>query len=385
MATHIHPLISYLASGAIHLSAAGFVWVGLGWDGYTPPTFDVRWGEMDASISSAWAPEARAPQDDGPLVSVLGEEQAAAPRDVELQAPAAIHVLRSNERHEHDIETPTPIPHREPVVDRQRIVDEQVLALSIPERLSEPVLERARTILSALPKPFAQPSPKPMLVAEAPPTPEALDRSTFQADSQPMDPAPMPSAPVVVAKAPRTILSEPPLPDELPERPRPVDKLANPAVAEGTRAVTTITTGNSQPSVAPGALSGVETSATRKGNANATAERGQNSNASKASAASELPPGASPDRMPQKPANAAPTYPPEAYQQGQEGVVLLDVTISAEGQVSRLKLHRSCGFKLLDDAAQSAVTKWRFEPAQYRGRAIAYRVVVPVRFSIVDR
>lgn len=385
MTTHTHPVISYLASGAIHLSAAGFVWVGLGWGGYVPPTFDVRWGEMDATISSAWAPEARAPHDDGPLVSVLGEEQSVAPRDVALQVPVAIDVLRSQERHEHDINAPEPAPRREPLIERQHVVDQRMLALSVPERLIEPTFENPRPTPLEPSTLITQPTPKPVLAADAPPTPETLDRPVPPSVSPPKTPMPRPSAPVVVTKTPHVTSPEPPLPDELPERSNAEPKPTNSPVTGGTRAVATLTTGNSQPTVAPGAQSGAETPATRAGNEQGTASRGQNSSASNAVAASELPPGASPDRMPQKPANAAPPYPPEAYQQGQEGVVLLDVTISAEGKVNRLRLHRSCGFKLLDDAAQTAVANWRFEPAQYRGRAIAYRVVVPVRFSIVDR
>jgi protein TonB len=93
--------------------------------------------------------------------------------------------------------------------------------------------------------------------------------------------------------------------------------------------------------------------------------------------------GAQADVLPRKsPLNRPPIYPRDALLAGSEGLVLLRVLVSAQGTVSTLAVERSSGVPALDTSAQSAVARWLFEPAR-RGRiAIAYEVLVPVRFSI---
>lgn len=81
-------------------------------------------------------------------------------------------------------------------------------------------------------------------------------------------------------------------------------------------------------------------------------------------------------------ANPAPAYPPISRRQGDQGTVLLDVAVSADGRADEVGIARSSGHPRLDEAARKAVLRWKFKPAQRGGIAIAARVKVPVQFSL---
>jgi protein TonB len=80
--------------------------------------------------------------------------------------------------------------------------------------------------------------------------------------------------------------------------------------------------------------------------------------------------------------NPSPAYPGLARRRGYEGVVLLDVLVSAEGRVGELRVACSSGYSLLDRAAVEAVDGWRFEPGRRGDRPVSMRVRVPVRFRL---
>lgn len=80
--------------------------------------------------------------------------------------------------------------------------------------------------------------------------------------------------------------------------------------------------------------------------------------------------------------NPAPEYPREARRAREQGVVLIDVLVSAEGVVHELLLKESSGFKSLDQAALRAVRDWKFKPARIAGVPFSTRVDVPVRFVL---
>jgi protein TonB len=89
------------------------------------------------------------------------------------------------------------------------------------------------------------------------------------------------------------------------------------------------------------------------------------------------------DNLPRKlPTNSAPLYPAEALAAGVQGRVVIRAAVSETGLVGEVKLETSSGSASLDSAALAAVRHWRFEPARRRGQAVAYDVLVPVRFSI---
>ena len=123
----------------------------------------------------------------------------------------------------------------------------------------------------------------------------------------------------------------------------------------------------------------------RLGTESGTAAQGRSSAASLANAASDLPPGAKADQQPSTVSgNPAPKYPLEAYQQGHQGLVELAVDVSAQGTATRVRLYKSSGHELLDQAAIEAVQRWRFQPATYQNRPVNARVRVPVRFEITE-
>lgn len=79
-----------------------------------------------------------------------------------------------------------------------------------------------------------------------------------------------------------------------------------------------------------------------------------------------------------------PHYPRAARQRGWEGVVVLAVTVDAEGQPAQVAVKLSSGVGVLDAAAEQAVRQWRFAPATEGGRPIIAAVEVPVRFSLAE-
>lgn len=82
--------------------------------------------------------------------------------------------------------------------------------------------------------------------------------------------------------------------------------------------------------------------------------------------------------------NPPPPYPSTARRRGWEGKVMLLVTVSARGEVSKVAVKRSSGYRILDRAAVDAVYRWQFQAAQKNGRAVAGNVMVPIHFSIKD-
>lgn len=80
--------------------------------------------------------------------------------------------------------------------------------------------------------------------------------------------------------------------------------------------------------------------------------------------------------------NPKPAYPLMARRRGLEGVVRLDVRVSAEGIPTAVKVRDSSGHESLDEAALTAVWHWRFSPARRGGEPVEGAVVVPVRFNL---
>ncbi len=78
-----------------------------------------------------------------------------------------------------------------------------------------------------------------------------------------------------------------------------------------------------------------------------------------------------------------PDYPELARQARLEGNVILQVVIQKDGSVSEPQLLRvdkaNLGF---EEAAISAVTQWRYEPAMQNGKPVAVYLTVKVEFSL---
>ena len=89
-----------------------------------------------------------------------------------------------------------------------------------------------------------------------------------------------------------------------------------------------------------------------------------------------------PDREAEPIARLQPTYPPEAFRAGEEGIVLVRAEIDASGMPSQVEVANGSGSRELDRAAVEAVRKWRFEPAVRNGKRVASTVQVPVDFKL---
>ncbi len=79
--------------------------------------------------------------------------------------------------------------------------------------------------------------------------------------------------------------------------------------------------------------------------------------------------------------NLPPRYPPEALRLGLEGLVLLELGLSAEGTVSWVRVLASSGHALLDAEAARAASAWRYRPARRDGRPVPSTLRQPVRFT----
>jgi protein TonB len=76
------------------------------------------------------------------------------------------------------------------------------------------------------------------------------------------------------------------------------------------------------------------------------------------------------------------TYPPLSVRMNEEGLVVLQVDVSADGRPLDVVLKQSSGFTRLDQAAIKTVAQWQFKPAQQNGRAVASTVDVPLLFTL---
>ncbi|MBL6665065.1 MAG: energy transducer TonB [Rickettsiales bacterium] len=81
--------------------------------------------------------------------------------------------------------------------------------------------------------------------------------------------------------------------------------------------------------------------------------------------------------------NPAPYYPPYAKRKKIEGKVFLNVVVKTDGTPDDVKISQSSGSSMLDNAALSAVKKWRFIPAKKSGQLVQANVIVPIEFKII--
>ena len=77
-----------------------------------------------------------------------------------------------------------------------------------------------------------------------------------------------------------------------------------------------------------------------------------------------------------------PRYPAQARRRNQQGVVLLEVRLDARGEQRELTLLRSSGVPSLDQAALTAVSRWRFRAEVRDGHKVPSRVQIPIEFAL---
>ena len=75
-------------------------------------------------------------------------------------------------------------------------------------------------------------------------------------------------------------------------------------------------------------------------------------------------------------------YPPSSIRAHEEGQVLLNVLVDANGHAQRVEVARGSGHAALDAAAREAVLRAHFKPVLRDGVAISAWGVVPIRFRL---
>jgi periplasmic protein TonB len=89
------------------------------------------------------------------------------------------------------------------------------------------------------------------------------------------------------------------------------------------------------------------------------------------------------DNPPNARVRIPPDYPHPAKQAGLEGQVMVEFSVDETGRVFNPSVINSTD-RVFEDATVRAVTKWRFEPGKRGGRAVKFRMAVPVVFRLSD-
>ncbi|MDH4560393.1 energy transducer TonB [Pseudomonas sp. BN411] len=77
-----------------------------------------------------------------------------------------------------------------------------------------------------------------------------------------------------------------------------------------------------------------------------------------------------------------PIYPAQARRRNQQGLVLVEARLDADGHLRELRLLRSSGVESLDRSAMDAVANWRFRPETQNGLPVPSRVHIPIEFAL---
>ncbi len=75
-------------------------------------------------------------------------------------------------------------------------------------------------------------------------------------------------------------------------------------------------------------------------------------------------------------------YPPISRRLGEQGKVMIQFVVNADGSVSNVKVDRSSGYSRLDNAATMCVGYWRYKPAMQGGKPIAVTTKALVTYQL---
>jgi len=87
------------------------------------------------------------------------------------------------------------------------------------------------------------------------------------------------------------------------------------------------------------------------------------------------------DTMPETIKRFNPLYPPDAYKNKIEGIVLVNCWLTSEGSVRQAIVLRSSN-KIFNKSALECCLKWIFKPAMKDGHALDVLACLPIRFKI---
>jgi len=79
-----------------------------------------------------------------------------------------------------------------------------------------------------------------------------------------------------------------------------------------------------------------------------------------------------------------PEYPRYSRIHGEEGTVVLEVEVTAEGRPGKVSVIHSSGYQRLDDAALNALEKAEFIPARTLGKPVISTKRIAIRFNIKE-
>lgn len=80
--------------------------------------------------------------------------------------------------------------------------------------------------------------------------------------------------------------------------------------------------------------------------------------------------------------NPRPEYPRAAREAGWEGTVVLQVEVLPDGLAGTVRVHKTSGHALLDEAARRAIQDWQFVPAMDGNFPVRTVVHLPIRFDL---
>ncbi|HDZ8967017.1 TPA: energy transducer TonB [Aeromonas dhakensis] len=80
--------------------------------------------------------------------------------------------------------------------------------------------------------------------------------------------------------------------------------------------------------------------------------------------------------------NPEPQYPYESRRRGEEGRVILNVRVTAEGTAASVEVAKSSGYRRLDMTARKTVSRWTFIPARQNNVAVEASANVTIIFKL---
>jgi protein TonB len=87
------------------------------------------------------------------------------------------------------------------------------------------------------------------------------------------------------------------------------------------------------------------------------------------------------DNVPRAKVQIAPEYPYAMSRTGISGTVFVEFDVDATGKVIRAEAVRSTNHEFAEPAVR-AVRQWRFEPGRRNGKAVPFRMTVPIEFGL---
>lgn len=78
----------------------------------------------------------------------------------------------------------------------------------------------------------------------------------------------------------------------------------------------------------------------------------------------------------------SPVYPRLSRRRGEQGTVIIRLTVTAKGQAENIVIQQSSGYPLLDKAAWKAIRQSTFEPAQRAGKAVTSTLEQTIVFEL---